>query len=498
MKRNILCYLVLFIALLGCLPKEKKLEKEKKGQIKNILILFPEDMGNHLSSLGTPGIRTPELDALVAQGVQFTSNFCAQPVCSPSKGAIYTGRYPHDNGMTKNTHNYSVNKLPIPEGTDPSDNRIPGVHDDIPTLIEILQENGYFTAITSKTHVQPMRKFRFDMGWGNIGSKGIYKPETWKDLLKSVAEGAGNKPFFLMANTSLTHAPWQDKLVANGISSNPSDRLAPPTSVDWSKIPVHPFMPDTEIARKDLARYFAMVQLVDEWVGVIMNSLKEAGLVENTLVIFTPDHGMPYQRGKVACYPAGTQVPLIIKGPGVAKGLRMDIPVSHVDLMSTILDCLEIDIPLVQHGSSLWPILTGEQSTIASRETVLTETNSYYKGRAVTDGKWYYVRNFTQPYHKAGSNNPWTNPPLNIDLWMPDHKHYDNQVFTETVKSKEKFPLAYDLLAQIVEGKLPEEELYDLEDDPWAVANLVDKPEFKKELKRMRAELRLWRVKTNF
>ena len=498
MKRNILHFLVLFVALSGCSGNEKIIETEENKQIKNILILFPEDMGNHMSSLGTSGISTPELDALASEGVRFTSNFCGQPVCSPSKGTIYTGRYPHDNGMTKNTHNFSVDQLPFSEDTDPSDYRISGVKEDFPTLVEILKENGYFTAITSKTHVQPMKKFPFDMGWGRLGSEGIYKPETWKELLNAVKDGAADKPFFLMANTSLTHAPWQIKLVENGISSNPADRLAPPTSVDWKTIPVHPFMPDTEVARKDLARYFAMVQLVDDWVGVIMNSLEEAGLAENTLVIFTPDHGMPYQRGKVACYPAGTQVPLIIKGPGISKGLSLETPVSHVDLMPTILEYLNIDIPNVQHGNSLCPLLTGRQKEFEGRKTVLTETNSYYKGRAVTDGKWYYVRNYTQPSHKAGVDNPWLNPPMNIDLWMPDHSVYDNQVFSETIKSKDEFPLAYELLAQIVEGRLPQEELYNLENDPWAVKNLAENPVYKNELERMRKELQFWKTKTNF
>ena len=464
---------------------------------RNVVILYPEDMGNHLGSLGTPGIETPKLDALARQGVQFTANYCAQPVCSPTKGAFYTGRYPHDNGMTRNVYNYGVDKLPIPEGTDPSDTRIPGIHDDIPTLIELLNAKGYFTAVTSKTHVQPMRKFRFDMGWGPLGSPGIYQPETWKDLISIVREKAGGQPFFLMANTSLTHAPWQRKLEDNGISSDPGNRLATPTSVDWKEIPVHPFLPDTEVARKDLARYFAMVQLVDEWAGVLLQALEEAGVADSTLVIFTPDHGMPYQRGKVACYPAGTKVPLIIRGPGVKQGLRMDAPVSHVDLMPTILEFLGIEAPEIQHGRSLWPLLKGEIPSFPDRTTVLTETNSWYKARAVTDGRWYYVRNDTQPRNKDAGEDPWSNPPMNIDLWMPDHRAYDNQVYTETIRAREQYPLAYELLAQIVEGRLPEEELFYLKDDPWATNNLAGDKVNKKILKHMRNELKKWQVRTH-
>jgi N-sulfoglucosamine sulfohydrolase len=342
-----------------------------------------------------------------------------------------------------------------------------------------------------------MRKFRFDMGWGRLGSKGIYQPETWKELVGLVSEQAAGKGFFLMANTSLTHAPWQVKLVNNGISTDPEDRLAPPTTVDWKKIPVHPFLPDTEVARKDLARYFAMVQLVDDWTRVLVDALEKSGLADSTLVIFTPDHGMPYQRGKVACYPAGTQIPLIIVGPGVKKGVRIDAPVSHVDLMATILEFLEIEAPEVQHGRSLWPILRGEVDSFHDRKTILTETNSWYKARAVTDGRWYYVRNFTQPFHQAAGDDPWSNPPMNIDLWLPTHQHYDNQVYTETIRAKEKYPLAYELLAQIVEGRLPEEELYDLENDPWATRNLAGDKAQKEVLNSMRRELKIWQKKTN-
>jgi N-sulfoglucosamine sulfohydrolase len=335
------------------------------------------------------------------------------------------------------------------------------------------------------------------MGWGSLGSKGIFQPDTWSDLVSLVSEKAEDKSFFLMANTSLTHAPWQVKLVNNGISSNPEDRWAPPTTLDWKKIPVHPFMPDTEVARKDLSRYFSMVQLVDDWTKVLLDDLEEAGLLEHTLVIFTPDHGMPYQRGKVACYPAGTQVPLIIMGPGVKEGIRIDAPVSHLDLMATILEFLEIEAPEVQHGRSLWPLLSGEITEFPDRKTVLTETNAWYKARAVSDGTWYYVRNFTQPKNKNAGDDPWSNPPMNIDLWLPTHKHYDNLVFSETVRVKEDQPLPFELLAQIVEGRLPEEELYNLENDPWAVQNLAGDKAHKKQLKQMRKELSDWQEKTN-
>jgi N-sulfoglucosamine sulfohydrolase len=464
---------------------------------KNVIILFPEDMSTHLSMLGTPGIKTPAIDSLARSGVYFSMALAGQPVCSPSKGALYTGRYPHDNGMVRNVRNYHVDKLPLPKDRDVSDERLPFIRADIPTLIEILKKNDVFTGITSKTHVQPMRKFPFDFGWGKIGGK-AEQPSYWKGLIPAIKKEAKNRSFFVMANTPLTHAPYRRKMKANNISLNPKDRLSPPTTVDWRKIPIHPFLPDTERARKDLARYFAMVQLVDDWTDVILKSLEESGLSEETLVIFTPDHGMAYQRGKTACYPAGTHVPLIIRGPGVKKGVTIDTPVSHVDLMATILEFLDIDVPKGMHGRSLWPLLRGEKSSFEDRPTVMTETNTYYKARAVTDGRWYYVRNFTQPVHpqKKLRSAPWKNPPMNIDLWMPNHAHYDNQVYSETIRVAKEQPIPYELLGQIVEGRLPKEELFDLRDDPWATTNLARKPEAAEALKRMQKELQRWMTKT--
>lgn len=86
---------------------------------------------------------------------------------------------------------------------------------------------------------------------------------------------------------------------------------------------------------------------------------------------------------------------------------------------------------------------------------------------------------------------------MNINLWMPVHKVYDNQVFTETIRAKDEQPLAYELLSQMVDGRLPNGELYDLENDPWAVNNLAEKPKYKKVMNDMQKELLRWQKKTN-
>lgn len=465
---------------------------------KNVLLLFPEDMGSHLGILGIPAIETPHLDTLAKDGVLFTQNYCGQPVCSPSKGTIYTGRFPHDNGMVTNVENLSVDKLPMPSEQDLSSKApLAPIKDEVPTLIEILNQEGYFTGITSKTHIQPMRKFRFDYGWGHIGTKAEMVPAKWRGMLSDFVEKADGQPFFIMANISLPHAPYYDKLKNNNIAEDPRNPLTPPSTsaVDWREIEVPDFLPDTPTARKDLARYYAMVELIDDWTKVLLDELAELGIADDTLIIFTPDHGIAYQRGKNACYPAGTKVPLIIKGPGVIGGLEIDAPVTHADLMPTILEFLNIEAPAIQHGASLWPILRGKQSAITDRTTVLTETNTWYTARAVTDGRWYYVRNYTQP--QSPTEDPWVHPPMNIDLWDRTHWAYDNQVFTETIVWKKTNPKAYQLLAQLVEGRLPEEELFDLQNDPWATHNLAEDPSYKVQLDDMRSELMDWQLQTN-
>ncbi len=448
--------------------------------IRNVVMIFADDMGYDMASVGTPGIETPNLDKMVAQGTLFTNGYAAQAVCSPSRGALMTGMYPNCNGIDRLTTNAPITGFPFPNNTPkPFNLPYPSLRADVPTMIEELRDNGYYSVTTQKTHVQPIHRFPFDKGFNYHRD-----PAEYNRLIDEVKEGAGDKPFYIMANISPPHRPFLQHLQ----QMKRMDGKGHPKGIDPAKIFVPPYLPDTPAMRDDLAEYYANIELLDDCVGGLMEGLKRNNLLDSTLVIFSSDHGFAYHRGKVSAYPAGLRVPIMVQGPGVAKGLRTPTPASLVDVMPTMFEALGLPIRPNVQGSSWWPILSGKSATIPGRKTVLGLTNQHYIGRMVSDGKFYYIRNFTQP------KGTWAKPPMNQDLW--EEKPWGNHSFQATVDAKDKFPEDYELLRELVVGDLPTEELYDIEKDPWAINNLIAKPEQAKTLKNLRAEMDKWRVKT--
>ncbi len=474
----------------------------------NILFIYPEDMGYYTSERGLrepnsliTGIHTPNLDQLAAEGVNFIHTFVGQSVCSPSKGAIYSGLLPHSNWIWRNNHNAHPthggpqNWIPLPDPitpeNDPTFLAAGGMHEDLPNFIQMLKANGVYCALTGKLHVQPARNFPYD----------IFLDKT--DLETAIAEANG-RPWFFWANPGDTHAPFwksvQSKL------ENPNDPNSAPTDVDPDEITMLPWLPDTEKSRVDIAQYYSNVHNIDDFVGTILSKLSASGQEDNTLVIFSPDHGIPVQRGKTSIYPAGTQVPCYVKGPGVIGGRMLEMPVSQMDFFPTFLETYGIMPQKKIHGQSLWPILNGAQNHFPDRETIMTETNvknssaprelSNTVARAVSDGRYYYIKNVLQ--------DTWTGKEEEaIYIGSGSGEYGDSagiyyiDLHNESIRIKDENPLPYELLRQLCMNDAPDEELYDLKADPWAVNNLVDDPDYASVLGRMRNEMDYWRNRSD-
>jgi N-sulfoglucosamine sulfohydrolase len=473
----------------------------------NILFIFPEDMGYYTSerALKEPnarvaGLSTPNIDALASDGVAFTRTFCGQSICSPSKGAIYSGLLPHSNWIWRNNHNAHPTLggpdkwIPLPDpitpANDPSYLPAGGMHDDLPNLIQMLKANGVYCALTGKLHVQPARNFPYDIF---LNTKS----------LETAIQEAGGRPWFFWANPSETHAPFwksiQNKLV------DPNNPNSAPKDVDPDKIIMLPWLPDTEKCRVDIAQYYSNVQTIDDYVGTMMDKLKNSGQEANTVVVFSPDHGIPEQRGKTSVYPAGTHVPCFIKGAGVQGGQRLNMPVSQMDLNPTFLETYGI-LPQVKcHAKSLVPILNGTKNNFEDRETIMTESNGRYSSaphgtqetvaRAVCDGRFYYIRNIYQDRTQlsesaalyVGSGSGEYGDPAGI---------YYVDLHDETVRNKNLETLPYELLRQLCMSDAPTEELYDLDADPWAVNNLAQDSAYLETLQKLRSEMNNWRSDT--
>ncbi|WP_157472433.1 sulfatase family protein [Neolewinella persica] len=440
----------------------------------NVVLILTDDQGAHLSKLGTPGIRTPNVDRLAAEGYSFTNAFAAVPSCSPSRSSINTGMYPHANGHWRNTITPGLNAPDKQFGRESSVVDKVGIHEYIKTLPEILGEAGYFTAITQKFHMSPPWKFPY-----TARNPVHNNPEEYRKVIGSYIDKAEGQPFFFQANVSPPHRPLHKNL-----QQFPEYRVHP------DSVAVPDDLPDTPELRSDLAEYYGNVQLADACAGAIIDVLRDRGLLENTIVIFTSDQGAAYHRAKASVYYAGLHVPLIWHGPGVpVPGMRSEALISLTDLMPTILDVLRLPIPKTVQGHSFMGIMSHGGSA-RYQGYVFGEHNSHgparaehYPSRMVFDGRYYYIRNLL----------PDKTYELPADLKMAEV--WGNHAYDATVAAENSHPLPYALLRQLENGR-PAEELYDIKEDPNQVNNLAGQAAYTSQKSNLSTALTNWRKRT--
>ncbi|MCL4484100.1 MAG: sulfatase, partial [Bacteroidetes bacterium] len=483
MDKKILLISAVAVSQIGGCNKTLAAEKTKQEKIRpNFLLLLTDDQSYHLSLIGTPGIQTPNMDYLAKQGVFFTKAYAAAASCSPCRSSILTGMYPHSNGHWRNTVTPVMTDPDVQFGRNSTKVDKVGVHEDLPTLIEILNKNGYITGITEKFHLSPPWKFPFNYHYpANMAPESQYKAAI-SFFKKSI-----NNPFFLEVNIGNTHRPWRAHIKQAGLPE-----------VSPNKVQIPPNWPDTEITREDYAEYLSTVEHADAVIGEVLKALNESGQAENTIIIFTSDQGFCYHRAKASTYDWGVHIPLSFTGPGIAKSILTPELVSHVDVTPTVLDFAGISIPSNVQGKSLRLMLKGKTKT-SGESFVFSEHNAhgpspeeYYPTRTVTDGHFRYIRNLRNqivpdyPIERFVTDPVWANKPKGL-AWMcwdaTSGGPWDNHAFAEIIKNKEKFPVQYNLLRATFFR--PKEELYDLVNDPYEMKNLAGLPEYKLTLDRL-------------
>lgn len=474
-----------------------------KGKFPNILFFLAEDQGAHLSRLGTPGLQTPNIDALAKSGVYFNNAFVAYPVCSASKAAIYTGLHSHTNGILNNTHNFhKPASLVTAAERGMQLAKTNKVRDRFLTLVEILQANGYRQAVTHKLHVLPNEKFPYDRFMQGSQSE-------IKSFLKQ--SDSDNRPWFLLVNMPYSHRPYPNSDKVN-IRVNPAEVELPS------------YLPDTPEIRKDWAEYLAGVEKVDAVVGQTMDSLQQSGDADDTIVVYMSDHGPTFQHGKMTMYDLGLRTPLIVSGPGIQPGAT-DSLASGVDILPTLLDLMTDksgvkpkfprqpsnesttatdSLPYPIHGQSLADIIRGNTGTDSGaksdanqRDFVFAEIsnrgplpNRGIQERSVFDGTWKLI-------YRENVDRRWRQ--VNADSRM--FKTWGNRTYAETIRMKDKNPTAYRVLQEMdpqkLGGQVPNLELYNLKNDPDEMDNLISKSEHADHLSRLRNALKRWKLKTN-
>lgn len=461
----------------------------------NFVLLLTDDQSYHLGMLGVPALETPNIDALAKKGVFFTKAYSSAASCAPCRGSILTGMFPSANGHWRNTVG-PILADPDKEFTRQS-SKVDGVgvHEDIPTLIEVLKKNGYCTGITEKWHLSPPWKFPFD-----FRDTANLKPSGSAGAVRRFIKQANGKPFFLQANVDNTHRPFQKHIAIN----------AGLPKVDPEKVNLPPHWPDTPKTRQDYAEYLTTVQHADAVIGAILETVKEMGQLDNTIFIYSSDQGFCYHRAKATAYDWGVHVPFSVTGPGVKGGKVSDALIGHVDIMPTILDFAGIAIPETVQGKSLRPVLEGRRKDVG-RKFIVSEHNAhggspqeYYPTRSITDGRYRYIWNMA--YERVpdfdidtmATDPNWRKVP-HQPAWMPwdatPSDIWQNNACEEIILHKDKFPEAYRLLKESMFR--PEFELYDLKNDPHETKNLAANPEYKAVVQRLDKTLKKWMESEN-
>jgi N-sulfoglucosamine sulfohydrolase len=400
----------------------------------NIVLIHCHDLGQHLHCYGVKTVRTPNLDALASQGVRFARSFCTAPGCSPSRASIFTGRLPHSNGAMGLCHaNFGWDLNPNERH-----------------LAQILHDAGYTTAAIGTVHETSAGPKR--CGYERYFIQCAAEPATDAAIrLLQEWHDQPARPFFLSVGFSEPHRhnyprpTWPGALP--GDASFPGPHLQADASLG---IEVPGYLRDTEGTRRELAGLQGAIHHVDTQVGRLLAALKESGLENNTLVIFTTDHGIAMPRAKCSLYEPGVQVAFLLRLPsrkGWHGGGVHNEMISNIDYLPTILDLAGVPIAANVQGRSFASLLDGRRYE-PRREifTELTYHDYYDPRRAIRTATHKLIVNFTTAPAFMDPSQSWRPP---SDVATPPN----------------------------VAGSFhPYLELYDLEHDPWEQRDLAQSP----------------------
>ncbi len=436
----------------------------------NILwIMTDQHHAGCMSWCGHPDVRTPHIDGIAERGVAFTNAFAQCGICTPSRISLCTGLYVHQHGQY---HNW-------------------GAVRDLQSVGSVFQRNGYATASIGKQHFLPYWKSHgFDYlrptdmvdtlddpmdnaYWAHLAGHGLERHHehsmryhsrhfemyesvlpaehsvetvTGDEAIRFLDQHDATRPFLLHLSFNRPHPPYAPP--PEYLDRYDPDRIAlPEADVDWETKPAwqrrarfqetgpHPFGKlDEATLRKCVAYYYALISLIDDQIGRVLAHLEQQGLMENTIVVFSADHGDHAGEQGMMLKPFSTldsilRVPFIVQWAGrLPEGVRRDQLIENIDLFPTLCDLAGLDRPDVS-GTSVHDILLDDAAP--GREAVYSET---WGLRTVRTTKWKYAD----------------------------------------------------------EGKRSEEELYDLEQDPFEGHNLAGNSAHASTCREMKATLDSW------
>lgn len=448
-----------FLRIAGCcalsatIPQAIFAARKKAEARPNILFCLADDQSwPHAGAYGDKVIKTPSFDRIAKEGVLFNHAYCAVPSCTPSRSGILTGQ-----------HIWRLEQGGQLFGTLPQ---------KYPVYTDMLSQSGYNVGYMAK-------------GWapGDVQAGGrTANPagdKSYKNFQQFFNAVPAGKPWCFWFGSRDPHRGYRP---GSGVASG----------MDLEKVEVPPIFPDTPEVRNDICDYYFEIQRFDREAGEMLKTIKDAGQLENTIVVMTSDNGMPFPRGKATLYDLGVRVPLAICWKKLIPGGRiLDDFVSLTDLAPTFLEAADVTPPKCMTGKSLLKILTSSKSgrVEPDRDCVFTARERHawcriegkgYPSRMIRTKEFLYIRNYEPDRWPAGISRMVTNEGQYGDVDASPTKTYMLE-HKEDARGRKLFELAF--------GKRPAEELYDCRKDPYQTHNIADDPAYKAVKKKLSAKL---------
>jgi arylsulfatase B len=442
----------------------------------NIVFILADDMGyGDFSAFNDDRSRTPTLDALMDESVCLTQQYTASPVCNPSRAALMTGRYPHRTGSIDTLEWWGLERLALRETT----------------IADVLKGAGYTTGLVGKWHLGAFDARYHPNARGFDETVcfrgGMHSYYNWRlDYNDSVRRGDGryltdvfteeavrfirrhrSEPFFLHLTYNAPHTPLEA----------PLDEI-------------EPFLRTGQF-NKGVSMIYAMIHRMDSGIAQILGTLRDLGLEENTILVFTSDNGPQFggkgeqcttrfnchfSGAKGSVYEGGIRVPLLIRWPAGLQGKRFFHEMIHfTDWFPTLLAAAGIEVPedVDLDGIDVLPVLRGEGGKVETRR--FWQWNRYTPlvtgNAAMRDGDWKLVR----PAIREAMAVPdlhW----LPVSMYMPEH-FINNGIFSPPYPERDV-------------PDPPTPELYNIAEDPLERENLME--EYPERARKMLQELETW------
>ena len=411
----------------------------------NFVLFIADDVSwDDFGCYGNNVVKTPNIDRLANEGLKFNNAFITASSSSPSRCSIISGKYPHSNGAAE-LH------TPLPA-------------DEIPFPL-LLKDNNYYTVHAGKWHLGPTPYHAFDRYTdGNTYNNGNGGEDNWVKFLSDRPE---NKPFFCWFASHDAHRAWGADTFR--ITHDPGN----------VKVPV--YLSDTPETRQDLASYYNEIARFDFFIGKVRAELERQDVLNNTLIIVMADNGRPFPRCKTRVYDSGMKTPFIVFWPdGIRKkGRETNSLISSIDIAPTILELAGIESPGEYQGKSFVPVLKKPSSP--ARNIVFSEHNWHdYEAheRMARTSEFLYVFNSRPALSNCGP---------------ADSKQSPSQKSLNVLRDEGKLSTAQ---ADVFVAPRPEEELFDVRNDPGQLVNLASVPKYYDKLKEMRGLLKSWQALT--